>query len=223
MSHPQAVRRRQIAKARATNARDRMLAGVTYGARGGIVGGLGALNTATNTVGGLTGGARRPVLVRGGVIEGGGQTPIQIASNHAAGLPPRTILPVKPTVIGTNQVAAAVAALPGIRVITPYPSKPGTKLPGSRPAPTPLPEPVSPVKTGSGSGSSGSSGGGGGGGGGSSGSSSGTTLPEYTDAELPDVDETTVDAPAAKMSTGKMLAIGGGIVAALYLLLNGED
>ena len=240
MAHPQAVKRRQLAKARATNARDRMLAKVTYGPVGGISGGLGALNTATNTVGGLTGGARRPTIVKGGPIEGGGQTGIQIAANYAGAIPPRTIIlppvpPVNPPgkpVVMTGNVTAALNALPGIKVLgQPTPPKkplPGKKLPGSRPAPTPtpLPEPSGTAKPPPNS-SGGSSGGGGGGGGGSSGSSAGggALVPDYEPDELPDIDDVATQAPtttSSSMSTGTKVAVGVGIAAALYFLLQGD-
>lgn len=229
MRHPHAVRRRQIAKARRLARADRALSGLTYGPVGGLSGGLGALNAATNTPTGLTGGARRPTIVKGGSIEGGGQTPLQIAANNLAALPPRTFIsPPKPPPVYTGNVAAALTAIPGIKVLTqPAPKKP---LPGKRPPPVPtappLPEPSGSVTTtgGKSSGGSSSSGGGSGGGGGASGGGGGSTLPDFAPDDLPDPE----DVPAASttsssMSTGKMLAIGGGIAAALYLLLQGDD
>ncbi len=226
MAHPGAARRRLIAKARATNARDRQLAGLTYGAQGGLAGGFGAFNAATNTPTGLTGGARRPTIVKGGPIEGGGQTGITIAGNNLASIPPRTFIPppkTPPTPVISRPIVKNYA------VETPKPKKPliGTKLPGARPPPKPLPLPEpegSVTNTGGSSAGASSSGGGGGGGGSSSGGGGTPTLvPDYQPTDLPDVDDVAATSSSSSMSTGTKVAIGAGIAAALYLLLKGDE
>lgn len=226
MAHPHAARARARARALATLERDRAMRGATYGRRGGVVGGLGAINAATNTPTGMTGGIRRPVLSRGGRIEEPGWQNQDPKAPTGPQLPPRNfvrspvvVLPPKPAPPAPTRVdqvrsptvtkgsrGSVYEPLNPVPVVIVDPVRP-PKIPG-----TPERKPVVQVPVVSGGGA------GGGGGGGSGG---GSPIPDFEVDDLPDAEDV---APAAKpgMSTGAMLVIGA-LVGGAILLLRDDD
>lgn len=113
-----------------SQARDNILAGITYGARGGL-----GMTTGTGPV------TYRADQLISGVVEGGNAPPIKppIPGGGGGGTPPPLPKAPAPTATGKRFTVAQVAQ-PQVRNIITDPAYPGT-APPAYPLPLPLPPP----------------------------------------------------------------------------------
>ena len=205
-AHPRAALARAAARARATAAHDRRLAGMTYGARGG----LGAVST-LNTVTGMTGGLRRPTIVEGGTIEGGSTRPYEGGGKIPPGTPRAPIVGKwKDPNLTKGYRPPATAFVPDSKLSTSSPETPPVVV-DIKP---PTKKPVTPLVSG-----------GGGGGVSLPPKTAPTPLPELEQVEIPDVPEAVDPGPSAAPASSKrnLLILAGAVGLAAIILLRDKD